>query len=96
MKNLIHLLIAKTYNFEKGYFATTLLGWDEKKDEYGRPLNCNPNYRTGNVKIYGKKYWFVRKNWSVKVWSRKANYLDSMNGANDFIFLIDITPEYLK
>lgn len=96
MKNLINLLTEKTYNFEKGYFSATSLGWSESKDEYGRPLNCDPNYRTGNVKIYGKKYWFIRKRWTVKVWNRKADYLDYMNGANDFILLIDLTPDYLK
>lgn len=93
---IIDKLKEKTENFEKGFHSETLMGWWPKFDDNGRPMNADPNYRTGSVDLCGKTYTFVRKAWKVKVWERKASYTEFRNTEGDFIAEIDLTPHYLK
>lgn len=85
-----------TDNFEKGFTSSTLMGWGIDYDKKGRPLNSNPNYRSGTTIIEGKQYWFTRKGWKVRIWDREANYMDFLNNKQDFIEEVDLTPDYLK
>lgn len=85
-----------TDNFEKGFNQTTLMGWRKDFDLEGRPLNADPNYRSGSCRIEEKDYWYVRKGWKVRVWDVEADYHAFMNGDKSYILEIDLTPEYIK
>ena len=84
-----------TSNFEKGFNSSTLLGWKPNYDEQGRMLNADPNYRSGQAKIEGETYWFVRKGWKVRIWDKQARYTDFMSNKQNFIEEIDLTPDYV-
>lgn len=85
-----------TENFSKGFYSSTLLGWEQVFDEQGRPLNANPNYKDGSAIIEGKTYWFTRKGWKVRIWDRAARYTDFMSDKKDYTEEIDLTPDYLR
>lgn len=90
-------LIAKlTDNFETGYHQSTLLARETNYDSLGRPLTCNPNYRTGYITIEGIKYTFIRKGWNVKIFNTPTTYTEVMNGKANPIAEVDLTPDYLK
>jgi len=85
-----------TNNFENGFSGTTLMGWHEIFDEQGRPLNADPNYRTGIATIEGKTYCFIRKGWKVRIWDKMSSYTDFMSNKQDFIEEVDLTPVYVR
>lgn len=85
-----------TDNFEKGFTCSTLMGWIPNYDKEGRPLNCDPNFRDGTIIIEDTQYWFVRRRWRIRLWDRKADYMDFMNNKEDYIEELDITPDYVK
>ena len=84
-----------TKDFETGYNRQTLMGWIPMFDSQGRPLNADYNYRSGVAFVNGRDYYFVRKEWTVRIWDREATYMDFLNGKTDFIEEVDLTPDYL-
>ena len=85
-----------TNNFETGFNSSTLMARNLTFDEQGRPLNSDPNYRSGEAKINGKTYWFVRKGWKVRIWDVPERYTAFMSNKQNFIEEVDLTPDYLK
>lgn len=96
MEKIIETLKKVTDNFETGFHSSTCMGWKPNYDLEGRPLNCDPNFRDGNITIEGKEYFFVRKGWWVLVWDKYADYLHAMKGEKDYIAKVDLRPNYLK
>ena len=66
-------------------YSSTCLGWLQNYDEEGRPLNCDPNIKTGEITIGGETYTLSRAGWHVSV---------KKNGK--IITTKDLTPDYLK
>ena len=95
-EELISALKKITNNFETAFDVSTLLGWTEEYDKEGRLITPNPNYRSGMAIIDGKRYYFTRHKWTVRIWDREADYMDFMNQKTDFIAEVDLTPKYLK
>lgn len=93
---VVEILKVITKNFEQGFNSSTLLGWQQNYDEQGRELRADPNYKSGHAVLFSKNFFFVRKEWTVRIWDRPARYLDFMNHAEDFIAEVDLTPDYLK
>ena len=85
-----------TNNFEDRFHGSTLMGWDDNFDKLGRPLNTNPNYRTGEAHIEGKLYTYIRRGWKVRIWEGKAHYTQFMSNEDSYIVEVDLTPDYLK
>ena len=85
-----------TNNFETGFNTKTLMSWEPRFDKQGRPLNCDPNYKSGEINIEGKKYWFVRRQYNIRLWDKPANYMNYMSDKGDHIEEMDITPDYVK
>lgn len=83
-----------TNNFTTGFYSSTLMGWFPEYDKQGRLLNCDPNYKSGTIRIEGKQYWFVRHGFEVRLWDKQADYCSYNRG--NHIEEMDITPDYIK
>ena len=67
------------------YYTSTLLGWIPEFDEEGRPANCDPNWKTGDIIIAGETYSITKKGWKVTI----------KKGGN-IVAERDLTPDYLR
>lgn len=93
---ILEVIKIATNNFETGFSSSTLLGWEIKYDKHGRPLNCDPNYKSGSINIEGKQYWFVRRIFNIRLWDKQADYCNYMADKGDHIEEMDIKPDYIK
>lgn len=83
-----------TKDFTQGFSGSTLMGWARKYDEDGRPLNSDPNYQVGDVLISDKRYYFIRKEWLVKIYDEPTSY--GQWDSSTPIDIIDLKPNYLN
>lgn len=95
--NIIEYTLRKeTNDFKSGYTESTLMGWTPEFDDQGRPLNADPNYRSGKLNINNITYYYIRRRWEVRVWDVMATYMDFMKDDDSYILKVNLTPDYLK
>lgn len=48
------------------------------------------NYHSGEITLDDVTYYFAKYKNKVRVWDRKANYMDLLNNKQDYILEIDL------
>ena len=90
-----------TDGFETGYVGTTLVMCIPQFDNLGRPTSADRNTRWGKVYVNNVLYFYVRREWIVKVYNQPTNMSTEPDSYLDFsdqipIMNFDLTPDYLK
>lgn len=76
----------KDKSFTSHGTMTTLMGWFPRYDEYGRPLNADPNTSTTEYTCgCGRKYVKVEKGWSTKFYDSNGQIIEDQDNTPDYI-----------
>lgn len=89
--------------FINGSCLSTLMGWQQKYDEQGRPLRADPNYKDSTITIADEIYPMTRHGWYAYIWkpNSRGNYMFVVR-RRDFdinpylIAKVDLRPDYAK
>lgn len=86
------------------YCISTLMGTNIRYDEFGRPLNCDCNYKDSKVRIGNTRFALTRKGWYAYIWKpewvEKASYtwlMSTMLHKEELMICkVDLRPDYVK